>query len=85
MMLKTIDVPLSVYYLEPTNEDLGQTDVLVCRVPFDTEARLDAKSMKELDKKQKMKRQKSERKQGGTSSGKQSLLAECKCSRHLFK
>ena len=85
MTLKTIEVPLTVYYLEPTNEDLRQTDVLVYRVPCDTEARPDATSMKEFDKKQKMKRQKSESKQGGKSSGKQSLLAECKCSRHLFK
>ena len=46
MTLKTIEVPLTVYYLEPTNEDLGQTDVLVYRIPFDTEARLDSKSVK---------------------------------------
>ena len=85
MTLQTIEVPLTVYYLEPTNEDLWQTDVLVYRVPCDTEARPDATSMKEFDKKQKMKRQKSGSKQVGNSSGKQSLLAEWKGSRHLFK
>ena len=49
MTLKTIEVPLTIYYLEPAKEDLGQTDVLVYKVPFDTETRPDAKSIKEFD------------------------------------
>ena len=46
MTLKTIEVPLMIYYLEPINEDVGQTDLLVYKGPFDTEARLDSKSVK---------------------------------------
>ena len=46
MTLKTIEVPLTIYYLEPINEDVGQTDLLVYKGPFDTEARLDSKSVK---------------------------------------
>ena len=29
MTLKTIEVPLMIYYVEPINEDLGQADLLV--------------------------------------------------------